>query len=189
VGSEGWGEPVTLRRATSADAEAVGRIHVESWNVAYRGIMPDDVIARTDLAYRARFWAERIADPDWPVFVIEENGQRVAFCQMVASRDPDDDPTRVGHITSIHVLPHLRGRGHGRLLMDHVLQEFQKRGFTQVTLWVLDENRKARAFYERYGFELDGGTRRYPKTQVPEVRYRIHLDRALKGRLGKDTRP
>jgi len=31
---------VTLRRATNADAAAVGRIHVESWNVAYRGIIP-----------------------------------------------------------------------------------------------------------------------------------------------------
>lgn len=55
---------MTLRRATDADAAAVGRIHVESWNVAYRGIMPDDVIAQTDLAYRTRFWAERIADPN-----------------------------------------------------------------------------------------------------------------------------
>ena len=180
---------MTLRRATLDDASAVGHIHVESWNVAYRGIMPDDVIARTDLAYRIRFWSERIADPEWPVFVIEEGGQQVAFCQMVPSRDPDDDPTRVGHITSIHVLPQMRGRGHGRVLMDHVVGEFRKRGFAEVTLWVLEKNRSARAFYEKYGFRLDGATREYPRTTVPEVRYRIDLDRALKGQLGKDTRP
>jgi ribosomal protein S18 acetylase RimI-like enzyme len=166
---------MTIRRATSADAETVGKIHVESWNVAYRGIMPDDVIARTDLAYRTKFWADRIADADWPVFLIEEDAQAVAFCQMIPSRDSDDDPDHVGHITSLHVLPHLRGRGHGRALMDHVLAEFRRRGFTTVTLWVLEENRNARGFYERYGFLLDGGTRRYPKTQVPEVRYRIRL--------------
>ncbi len=166
---------MTIRRAVSADAAAVGRIHVESWNVAYRGIMPDDVIARTDLAYRTVFWAERIADPDWPVFVIEEHGECVAFCQMIPTRDSDDDNKHVGHITSLHVLPQLRGRGYGRMLMDHVLAEFARRGFTAVTLWVLEENRSARAFYERYGFGLDGGVRRYPKTQVPEVRYRIRL--------------
>ncbi|MGE5802574.1 MAG: N-acetyltransferase family protein [Gemmatimonadota bacterium] len=169
---------MTLRRALPADAEAVGRIHVASWNVAYRGIMPDDVIARTDLAYRTRFWSERIADPEWPVFVIEENGQRVAFCQMVPSRDPDDDSTRVGHITSIHVLPHLRGRGHGRALVDHVLAEFQRRGFSEVTLWVLKQNSPARKFYERYGFRQDTVTRRSPSTNVPEVRYRILLSNA-----------
>jgi ribosomal protein S18 acetylase RimI-like enzyme len=175
MGSEGRGEPVTLRRATLDDASAVGHIHVESWKVAYRGIMPDDVIARTDLAYRTQFWAERLADREWPVFLLEENGRSIAFCQLVASPDPDDDPTRVGHITSIHVLPDLRSRGHGRALMDHAVGEFRKRGFVALTLWVLEENRSARRFYERYGFKLDGGTRCYPKTNVPEVRYRLEL--------------
>ena len=169
---------MTLRRATNADAAAVGRIHVESWNVAYRGIMPDDVIARTDLAYRTKFWAVRIADPDWPVFVMEERGKCVAFCQMIPSRDPDDDPAKVGHITSIHVLPQLRGAGHGRALMNHVVAEFVKRGFAALTLWVLEENHPARRFYERYGFRQDTATRCYPKTNVPEVRYRILLSNA-----------
>ena len=164
-----------LRRATDADAAAVGRIHVESWNVAYRGIMPDDVIAKTDLAYRTQFWAQRLADPDWPVFVIEEGGECVAFCQMIASRDPDDDPNQIGHVTSLHVLPHLRSKGHGRLLVNRVLDEFRERGFVAVTLWVLEENRAARRFYERYGFRQDAATRCYPRTNVPEVRYRIQL--------------
>jgi len=53
-----------IRPATLTDAAAVARVHVESWKVAYRGIMPDDVIARTDLAYRTGFWAERIAVRD-----------------------------------------------------------------------------------------------------------------------------
>jgi len=161
-----------IRRAETADAETVARIHVESWHVAYRGIMPDDVIARTDLAYRTAFWTERIADREWPVFLLEEDGAGVAFCQMIPTRDADDDPTRVGHITSLHVLPHLRGRGHGRLLLEHVVGEFRRRGYTEVTLWVLEQNAKARAFYERMGFRLDQARKFYPGTSVPEVRYR-----------------
>ncbi len=168
---------MTIRRAGSGDAETVGRIHVESWNVAYRGIMPDDVIARTDLAYRTALWAERIADPEWPVYLIEAHGQGVAFCQMIPTKDSDDDATRVGHITSLHVLPDLRGHGYGRALMDHVLEEFRRRGFAEVTLWVLEENWNARRFYEKSGFRLDGGSRTYPRTKVPEVRYRIGLNR------------
>lgn len=164
-----------IRRAGSADAATVGRIHVESWNVAYRGIMPDDVIARTDLAYRTAVWKERIADQDWPVYLVEDDGRDVAFCQMIATKDPDDDPKRVGHITSIHVLPRLRSRGYGRALMDHVVAELRHRGFREVTLWVLEENREARAFYEKYGFRPDGGKKNYPTTIVPEVRYRLNL--------------
>ncbi len=166
---------MTLRIATAADAEAVARIHVESWAVAYRGIMPDDVIARTDMAYRTRMWRERIADRDWPVFVFDADGEILAFCHMVPSPDPGDDPRTVGHITSIHVLPHLRGRGHGRALLDRAFAEFRRRGFDEVTLWVLEGNASARRFYERLGFHEDGGRKTYPGTAVPEVRYRIGL--------------
>ena len=162
-----------IRVAIPGDAPAVAHVHVESWNVAYRGIMPDAVIARTDLAYRTRFWAERIATRDWPVFVIEEAGSVVAFCQMVPSPDAGDDPGTVGHITSIHVLPQLRGRGHGRALLDHAFAEFRRRGFAEVTLWVLEENTSARRFYETLGFRDDGARKVYPNTGVPEVRYRI----------------
>lgn len=170
-----------IRVATAADAAAVGRIHVESWNVAYRGIMPDDVIARTDLAYRTRFWAERIAVREWPVLVLDDGGELVAFCHMVPSPDEGDDPRRVGHITSLHVLPALRGRGHGRALLDHACVEFRRRGYVEVTLWVLAENADARRFYERAGFRDDGGRKTYPGTEVPEVRYRIDFGRARQG--------
>jgi len=166
---------MTLRVATAADVEAVARIHVESWAVAYRGVMPDDVIARTDMAYRTRMWTERIADRDWPVFVIDAGGEILAFCQMVPSPDPGDDPKTVGHITSIHVLPHLRGRGYGRALLDRAFAEFRRRGFGEVTLWVLEGNTDAQRFYEKLGFRNDGGRKAYPRTEVPEVRYRIGL--------------
>ena len=166
---------MTLRVATAADVPAVARIHVASWNVAYRGIMPDPVIARTDLAYRTRFWTERIATLECPVLLIDEGGETVAFCQMIPSPDSDDDPRAVGHITSIHVLPQLRGRGHGRALLDHACAEFRRRGYGQVTLWVLEGNASARRFYEQRGFKEDGGRKTYPGTDVPEVRYRMVL--------------
>lgn len=165
-----------IRRAAVGDAATVARIHVESWNVAYRGIMPDDVIARTDVAYRTTFWRERLADPKRPVFVVEDDGAAVAFCHMIASADPDDDPTRVGQITALHVLPQLRGRGYGRALLDRALEEFRKLGLVEATLWVLEQNAKARAFYERCNFHLDGGRKMHSRTTaVPEVRYRTNL--------------
>src|SRR5467141_2641741 len=115
-----------IRRALPADAVSVARIHVESWKIAYRGIMPDEVIVRTDVAYRTEFWKERIADPAWPVFLLEERGVPLAFCQIIASRDGDDDAARVAHITSLHVLPQLRGRGHGRALIDHAIAALRR---------------------------------------------------------------
>ena len=166
---------MTIRRATGADAETVARLHVESWKVAYRGIMPDDVIARTDLAFRTGFWKERIADQEWPVLLLEADERAVAFCHMIPTKDSDDDAARVGHITSIHVLPQQRGLGFGRALIDHVRDEFRRRGFRELTLWVLEQNWDARRFYEQHGFRADSGRRTYSNTNVPEVRYRTSL--------------
>ncbi len=165
-----------LRLATLRDAPAVARVHVASWDVAYRGIMPDDVIAHTTIAWRTGWWSAELARHKWPVFVLEEpgrNGEIVGFCHVTASRDPDADPRTVGEIPSLHVLPHLRGQGLGRMLLDRALAELQHRGYAECTLWVLAENRPARGFYEKLGWRPDGGRMLYGGTDVPEVRYRI----------------
>jgi ribosomal protein S18 acetylase RimI-like enzyme len=47
--------------------------------------------------------------------------------------------------------------GAGRALMDASLAEFAARGFTTATLWVLEGNARAQAFYEGRGFTPDGG--------------------------------
>ena len=41
----------TVRPATPMDADAIGRIQVESWRVAYAGLLPEETIA-----YRSAGW-------------------------------------------------------------------------------------------------------------------------------------
>jgi ribosomal protein S18 acetylase RimI-like enzyme len=166
---------VTIRVAGPKDIRTLARIHVASWDVAYRGIMPDDMIAKTDLAYRIRDWSRRLAEPDWPAFLMEVDGEAVGFYHITASPDADVDPRTAGHITSFHILPHLRGKGYGRTLMDHAMKEFSRRGLTQATLWVLEKNKPARQFYDALGWTADGARKDYPRTDVPELRYRIRI--------------
>jgi ribosomal protein S18 acetylase RimI-like enzyme len=162
-----------VRVAQPADAPAVARIHVESWRVAYRGIMPDEIIERMNLAVRTERWSNFIAVREWPVFLLEDGHDVIGFCHLTATRDPDNDPRTVGEITSLHVLPDLRGRGAGRALCQAAFTELRRRGYHACTLWVLERNTAARAFYERLGFRDDGGRKNYPHSDVPEVRYRI----------------
>ena len=138
-----------IRRAGSDDAAAVAGVHVASWRVAYRGIMPDDVIARMDLPTRTARWAKAIADPAWPVFLLEEGNEVVAFCHITTPVELDLD--------------------------SHATAELARRRLAECTLWVLEENAPARRFYERLGMRPDGGRRTYPGTPVPEVRYRLAL--------------
>lgn len=43
-----------LRRAVPGDEAAVAEVHVGSWRVAYRGLLPDAYVTRLDPAERAK---------------------------------------------------------------------------------------------------------------------------------------
>ena len=98
----------------------------------------------------------------------------LGFASYSPSRDSDADPGRVGEISAIYLLPSAWDKGIGRQLMDATLARLATAGFTQVTLWVLDSNVRARWFYEAGGWSADEGqkldeSRGFPITQV---RYR-----------------
>jgi GNAT superfamily N-acetyltransferase len=108
------------------------------------------------------------------ILVADVAGDLLGFASYSPSRDSDADPGRVGEIGAIYLLPSAWGKGIGRQLMDATLACLATAGFTQVTLWVLDSNVRARRFYEAGGWSADGGqkldeSRGFPITQV---RYR-----------------
>ena len=47
----------------------------------------------------------------------------------------------------------IRGKGHGRTLLEHALAQARKLGFTRVILETADVLQAAVALYERYGFK------------------------------------
>ena len=44
----------TIRRATAEDADAIGRVQVETWRAAYTGLMPAEAVASFDVEERQR---------------------------------------------------------------------------------------------------------------------------------------
>ena len=61
---------------------------------------------------------------------------------------------RAGEIKSMHTRAHLRGRGLGRLMLEHILGVARARGYTD--LWLetgsMDAFIPARKLYATYGF-------------------------------------
>lgn len=90
------------------------------------------------------------------------------------------DPTREGELYAIYVLSEAWGTGVGRAPNTRLLALLRADCFEEAVLWVLDDNPRARRFYELAGWRLDGGVREdtFLDTPVREVRYRIALARA-----------
>ena len=165
-----------IRSALPSDSSAIALVHVRSWQVAYRGLIPDAVLDGLDVERDAKVRAWLIEQPGWDVLVADV-GFVVGFCDLAPTRDADGEPSRIGEITAIYVQPDQWRRGCGRALLDAAITAARKRGFVELTLWVLQENQRARRFYEAAGLHYDGGERL--DTDVAGfpvlVRYRVSL--------------
>ena len=62
-----------------------------------------------------------------------------------------------GEIVSLYLLPSYTEKGIGTVLFQGVMDELKRLGLYKIYLWVLEENRPARAFYEKNGFKVMDG--------------------------------
>jgi ribosomal protein S18 acetylase RimI-like enzyme len=170
---------VEIRRATVEDAFSMAVVHVRSWQVAYRGHMPDDYLDAIDVEKRANMWRQLTQDPSKIILVAEDDEScMVGLSALGASRDSDANPS-TAEVSAIYVHPDKWDRGIGRGLMTASLDELRRREpFDEVTLWVLEANHRARAFYEKFGFVRDGTVKdddHWQSFTLREVRYRLNL--------------
>lgn len=145
-----------IRAATLADAEAIGRIHLASWQAAYRGVLPDALLDGLDLAERIARRRAALAAPapgsrDW---VIVEADDVIGWASTGPARDDDLGPASY-ELYAIYLAPTQVGTGAGRALMTHALADAGDRGFDEMTMWVLRGNDRALRFYAAAGFAPD----------------------------------
>ena len=131
----------------------ISRIYEESWKYAYSDIIPRPYLDSIPDGQ----WANKLDNPEWFTLVCIEDGKYVgtsSFCKSRFESYPD-----AGEVISIYFLPEYIGKGYGKKLLKTVLSELQKKGFNEVFLWVLEENNRARHFYENIGFVNSGDYR------------------------------
>ena len=169
-------EPSTIRTASPEDAVAIADVHVTAWQWAYRGSLPPEKLATIDLTARAAMWQQVLGGefPDSDVWVAERDRRVIGFIASGPSRD-DDASEDDGEIYAIYLRESDAGQGIGRALLTTAIDALRERGAATVTLWVLASNDRARHFYERAGFGLDGGEKAAPWEghELHEVRYRL----------------
>jgi ribosomal protein S18 acetylase RimI-like enzyme len=157
-----------IRPGTPEDADGAARVHVETWQAAYAHALPADLLAALSVDQRASGWRR------WPpTFVAEEAGVIVGFIAVGATRDGDAD----AELFSLYVHPDSWGTGIGRALIEAGEHRLRERGHTTAILWVLEDNPRARRFYELAGWTADGTEREIELFgfHLPEVRYAKRL--------------
>ena len=168
-----------IRDATIEDAEAIALVHVDGWQWGYRGLLPDTYLNELSADRRAEQWRSWLLDPGHTrTFVAEAEDRCIGFAAAGPSRDPGAGPS-VGEVYAIYLEEHVAGTGVGTALLRAAIESLAAQGWTHATLWVLDGNGRARRFYEREGWTLDGAAKSEPREDfvIDEVRYTLPLQR------------
>lgn len=148
----------------------ISRVYEKSWKHAYRSIIPKTYLDSIPEGN----WAQHADTPGLYSLVLLEKEEIIGTSSYCSSRLPDRRGW--GEIVSLYLLPEYMGMGYGKKLLQAALQSLLELGFSRVFLWVLEENKRAREFYERMGFCCDGKILedRIGGKELREVRY-IHL--------------
>lgn len=164
-------DDVTIRRATTDDADTIARIHVASWREAYAGIVPETYLASIDEDVRGQRWRDILGQGGSQTWLAEVDRRTVGFASTGPCRDEDAEPGDQ-ELYSIYLDPETWGRGVARELMRTVLAELPPG--TPMSLWVLADNERAQHFYRRHGFAPDGVEKleELGGERFTEVRYR-----------------
>lgn len=164
---------MNIRKASPEDARDCAKVHVDSWKVAYRGLVPDSVLDNLSYTSRTKFFTEFLSSNPDDNYVAEENDEVVGILTIGGCRDEDLDPQMTGEIWGIYLHPNYWRQGIGSALCEFALDRLSSLGYREVILWVFKDNQSARLFYESLGFQADGASKQLePGTPLEAIRYR-----------------
>ena len=164
---------VAIRAADQADAGPIARVHIDSWQTTYEGIVPAEYLAGLSYRDRESRWNEALTTDHIAtgIFVAETaGGDVVGFADGGPERE--GNRTYRGELFAIYVLQEHQNRGLGRHLVSAVAQRLLDDRFSSMLVWMLEDNRRACRFYESLGGEWVGRkTVAIGGTDLEEVSY------------------
>ena len=144
---------VGVRTATESDLPVVARIHMASWQDAYKGILPDALLAGRTTNGALAGWRKTFTDyPGNITVACAADGAVIGFCCAGPVVDAGKNAPFQFQVYGLHADPPHRRQGAGAALLraglDRSLHEF---GMTSAIVWTLEDLTMSRKFYEREG--------------------------------------
>ena len=158
---------IIVRPVRAVDAEALGRVHAQTWHETYDHLISKAALERISPRRMAELWTNwaRQGD-DFRMSAALVDGEVVGFVGSGPARDKDAPALR--ELYFIYLLEQYQGTGLGQQLFDAAVDEGEP-----LYLWVAEDNPRAHRFYVRNGFALDGASHTEPflGETLTEVRF------------------
>ena len=140
----------TISTAGIDDAEVVGFVHSTAWKQAYTDVFPEEYLNVDTPDKRKQEFLEACKNKNAAYYLMYEDKKAIGILKVIDITSNDCE------ISSFYILNDFRNKGYGKQAVAYLKDAF---GTGRIQLWVLEENVKARHFYENNGFKNTGKTR------------------------------
>ena len=132
---------------TPEEIEGKSFVHWQTWRQAYDDLLPEE-FQETMTLDRCRFLSQKYPENT----LIAMDGKKVVG--FISYGNNRDETIQAGEIIALYVLKDYYGKGVSKQLMHATFVALDP--FSEIYLWVLKDNKRAIAFYQKMGFTFDG---------------------------------
>ena len=132
---------------TPEEIEGKSLVHWQTWREAYDDLLPAE-FQETMTLERCRFFSQKYPENT----LIAMDGMKVVG--FISYGNFRDETIQAGEIIALYVLKDYYGKGVSEQLMHAAFVALDH--FSEIYLWVLKDNKRAIAFYQKMGFTFDG---------------------------------
>lgn len=132
---------------TPEEIEGKSLVHWQTWREAYDNLLPAEY-QETMTLDRCRFFSQKYPENT----LIAMDGKKVVG--FISYGNYRDKTIQAGEIIALYVLKDYYGKGVSKQLMHAAFVALDQ--FSEIYLWVLKDNKRAIAFYQKMGFTFDG---------------------------------
>lgn len=144
-----------IRYANLGDAEILGKIHSKSAQAGFKGIIPDNILEDVfSVERRTKRFINEISEGSPKTAIVFEKNKPAGLISFGRCRYRNDDKSWI-EIWRVYLMQEFWGSGVAEELIKWGINEITKENFKNIELWVLEENMRARRFYEKIGFKND----------------------------------
>lgn len=132
---------------TPKEIEGKSLVHWQMWREAYDDLLPAE-FQETMTLERCRLFSQKYQENT----LIAIGDLKVV--DFISYGNFRDETMQAGEIIALYVLKDYYGKGIAQKLMKAALTALNH--FSEIFLWVLKDNKRAIAFYQKMGFTFDG---------------------------------
>lgn len=161
-----------IREATINDAARIAGIDVISSRYAYQNILSDEILYQ-DLSVEKRtpVYERWITEKRFEIYVYEDPDTGIIKGMMGIGMSEDDDKQGAYELHFLYVDPAYLRMGIGSEMLRFFEQKGTDKGCPEFVIWVLEENRIGKNFYEKNNYRTDGKEKIFKRWNKREIRY------------------